>query len=448
MEANRGLNADLDSALAEARTEFAARNPKSAARQTEAAAVMPGGNTRTVIHYPPFPLGIVKGEGARIWDLDGHEYRDFLGEYTAGLYGHSHPAIMKAIRGALDGGIALGGPNLVEAKLAKLVCDRFPSIERVRFTNSGTEGNLFAISAARGHTRRSKVMVMEGGYHGGVFYFSGPTPLNVPFPFVFGRYNDIEATAKTIREHAADLAVVIIEPMMGGGGCISADQAFLAMLREETTKAGAVLIFDEVMTSRLSPGGIQALSGITPDMTTLGKYIGGGLTFGAFGGRADIMDHFDPSRADAWPHAGTFNNNILTMSAGVAGLTDVYPAEVAVSFNARGDQVRERLNALCRDKGLPAQFTGRGSMMSVHFGWTPVRGPQDTKQTPQALRDLFHMDLLTRGIYLARRGMINLSVPMTDGDFDALVAAVDEVLTVRAPVILATFGAAKAAAAE
>lgn len=448
MEANRGLNADLESALAEARAEFAARNPRSAARQTEAAAVMPGGNTRTVIHFPPFPLAIARGEGQRLWDLDGHEYRDFLGEYTAGLYGHSHPAIMKAIRTALEGGIALGGPNLVEAKLAKLVCDRFPSIDRIRFTNSGTEGNLMAISAARAHTKRSKVMVMEGGYHGGVFYFSGPSPLNVPFPFVFGRYNDIDATAKVIRENAADLAVVIVEPMMGGGGCIPADHAFLAMLREEATKAGAVLIFDEVMTSRLSPGGIQVLSGIIPDMTTLGKYIGGGLTFGAFGGRADIMEHFDPLRPDAWPHAGTFNNNILTMSAGVAGLEEVYPPEVATSFNARGDQVRERLNALGRDKGLPVRFTGRGSMMTVHFGWKPVRGPADTKQTPQAMRDLFHMDMLARGIYIARRGMINLSVPMTDGDFDALVAAVDEMLTVRGPLIQAAFGSEKAAAAE
>ena len=446
MEAARGLNADLESALAEARAEYAARNPKSAARQAEAAKVMPGGNTRTVIHFPPYPLTIARGEGARVWDADGHEYRDFLGEFTAGLYGHSHPAIMKAIRTALEGGIALGGPNLVEAKLAALVCDRFPSVEQVRFTNSGTEGNLLAVSAARAYTRRSKVLVMEGGYHGGVFYFSGPTPLNVPFPFVFGRYNDIEHTAKVIREHAADLAVVIVEPMMGGGGCIAADDAFLAMLREEATKAGAVLIFDEVMTSRLSPGGIQLLSGVTPDMTTFGKYIGGGLTFGGFGGNADIMGHFDPLRPDAWPHAGTFNNNILTMSAGVAGLTEVYPAEVATSFNARGDAVRDRLNAVAREKALPVQFTGRGSMMSVHFGWKPVRGPEDTKQTPQAMRDLFHMDLLARGIYLARRGMINLSVPMTDGDFDALVAAIDEVLTVRGAVIRETFGPQRAAA--
>ncbi|MGE0714843.1 MAG: aspartate aminotransferase family protein [Alphaproteobacteria bacterium] len=446
MEGTRGLNTDLDSALSEARAEFTARNPRSAERHVEAAAVMPGGNTRTVIYYPPFPLAIAKGEGQHLWDADGHQYRDFLGEYTAGLYGHSHPAIMKAIRAALEGGIALGGPNIVEAKLARLVCDRFPSIDSIRFTNSGTEGNLLAVSAARAFTKRSKILVMQGGYHGGVFYFSGPTPLNAPFPFVFGRYNDSDATAAVIREHAAELAAVIVEPMMGGGGCIPADFAFLAMLREEATKAGALLIFDEVMTSRLSPGGIQLLSGVTPDMTSLGKYIGGGLTFGAFGGRADIMAHFDPSRADAWPHAGTFNNNILTMSAGVAGLTEVYPAEVAVSLNARGDALRERLNALARTRGMPVQFTGRGSMMNIHAGLAPVRGPDDTKRTPQGLRDLFHMDMLARGIYVARRGMINLSVPLTDADYDVLVAAVDEFLTVRGPVILATMGAEKAAA--
>ena len=190
-------------------------------------------------------------------------------------------------------------------------------------------------------------MVFDGGYHGAVFGFAGGgSPINAPFDYVLAPYNDMAATRALIERHAADLALVILEPMMGGGGCIAAEPAFLAMLREATTKVGALLILDEVMTSRLAPGGLQRCVAIKPDLTTLGKYIGGGMSFGAFGGRGDIMDLFDPRRPDALPHAGTFNNNVLTMTAGLAGLTEVYTPEAARALNARGDALRERLNAL------------------------------------------------------------------------------------------------------
>src|SRR5581483_9912914 len=165
----------------------------------------------------------------------------------------------------------------------------------------------------------------EGGYHGGVFYFRDATsPINAPFRFVRAPYNDIAGARALIERHAGDLAAIIIEPMLGGGGCIPADADFLQALRDAATQTGALLIFDEVMTSRLAPGGLQQVHGILPDLTTLGKYLGGGMSFGAFGGRADIMDRFDPRRADAFQHAGTFNNNKLTMSAGLAALTRIY----------------------------------------------------------------------------------------------------------------------------
>ena len=264
-------NADIDAALTEAKEAYVTRNPKSFSRFVEATAVMPGGNTRTVLHYSPFPIGIARGEGCRLWDLDGAEYIDFLGEYTAGIYGHSHPKIRAAVDGALDAGINFGGSNLIEAKFARAVCDRF-GLERVRFTNSGTEANLLAISVGRIFTRRSKVMVFDGGYHGAVFGFAGGgSPINAPFDYVMAPYNDLAATRALIERHAADLALVILEPMMGGGGCIAAAPEFLNMLREATTKVGALLILDEVMTSRLSPGGLQQVRGIKPDLTTFGK---------------------------------------------------------------------------------------------------------------------------------------------------------------------------------
>ena len=174
-------NADIDAALTEAKEAYITRNQKSFSRFVEATAVMPGGNTRTVLHYAPFPIGIARGEGCRLWDLDGAEYIDFLGEYTAGIYGHSHPKIRAAVDRALDAGINFGGTNLTEAKFARAVCDRF-GLERVRFTNSGTEANLLAISVGRIFTKRPNVMVFDGGYHGAVFGFAGGgSPINAPF---------------------------------------------------------------------------------------------------------------------------------------------------------------------------------------------------------------------------------------------------------------------------
>jgi glutamate-1-semialdehyde 2,1-aminomutase len=430
-------NADIDTALTEAKEAYVARNPKSFARFVEATAVMPGGNTRTVLHYAPFPLGIARGEGCRLRDLDGAEYIDFLGEYTAGIYGHSHPKIRAALDRALDAGINFGGTNLTEARFARAVCDRF-GLERVRFTNSGTEANLLAISVGCIFTRRPKVMVFNGGYHGAVFGFAGGgSPINAPFDYVLAPYNDFAATRALIEQHASDLALVILEPMMGGGGCIAAAPEFLTMLREATTKVGALLILDEVMTSRLAPGGLQQVRGIKPDLTTFGKYIGGGMSFGAFGGRADIMDLFDPRRPDALPHAGTFNNNVLTMSAGLAGLTEVYTPDAARVLNARGDGLRERLNALCRSHDAPMQFTGIGSMFAVHFTRDPVRSPADAAKGDAKLKELFFFDMLAQGIWLARRGMFTLCLPIGDAECDRLAAAVEEFLSSRRSLLAA-----------
>ena len=342
-----GRNITLNDALADAEARYVAANPKSRARHAEAGRSLPGGNTRSVLFYAPFPVTIVRGEGARLFDLDGHAYLDFLGEYTAALYGHSDPVIRAAVEQALKDGIVLGAPNRYEAELAKLMCARFPSLDMVRFCNSGTEANLNALSAARAATGRSHVMVFEGAYHGGMLSFAhGNSPMNIPFPYVFGRYNDLERTLSLIERHAHELAAIVIEPMMGAGGCIAAEPAFLAGLRDAASRYGIVLIFDEVMTSRLAPGGLQAKLGILPDLTTFGKYLGGGMSFGAFGGRAEIMGRFDPSREDALPHSGTYNNNVLTMAAGVAGLSKVFTPAAADALSATGERLKVRLNRI------------------------------------------------------------------------------------------------------
>jgi glutamate-1-semialdehyde 2,1-aminomutase len=443
LQPNLKLNTDLTSAVADAEARFTAANPKSRARAESAKASMPGGNTRTVLHYAPFPVAFKGGEGCRLTDIDGHTYTDFLGEYTAGLYGHSNPKIMAALRNVLDGGVTLGGPNVYEAELARLMCERFPSVELVRFCNSGTEGNLYAMLTARMFTKRSHIMVFNGAYHGGAFYFGQhKPPTNAPFPWVIARYNDIERTLSQIAAHAHELAAIVIEPMMGGGGAIAADVEFLHALRDASTRHGIVLIFDEVMSSRLSSGGLQQKHGITPDMTAFGKYLGGGMSFGAFGGRADIMAHYDPYRTGAAPHAGTFNNNVLSMAAGIVGLRDIYTATVAETFNGAADAFRDRLNVIMQRHGLPMQTLGVGSILAMHFNGGVIKRPEDTwakdkagEQRQSDLLKLLHLDMMERGQYFARRGMMALSLPIGNAEFAAFEAALDEFLNVRGPVL-------------
>ncbi len=414
-----------DTALEEATAGYRAANPASAARHRAAGDAMPGGNTRTILHFDPFPLTLLRGEGCRVESLDGQELIDFLCEYSAGLYGHSNPVIQAAVRQALADGLVLGAPNRFEAGFAEEIVGRFRAIERVRFCNSGSEATLMCLSLARALTGRREIVAFKGAYHGGFLYFpEAPGPLNAPFDVQMADYNDLEGTRAHIRERGAALAAVILEPMMGAGGCIPADQAFLDMLREETAESGALLIFDEVMTSRLSPGGYQALAGVLPDLTALGKYLGGGLTFGAFGGRADLMAAFDPTRPGALPHAGTFNNNVLTMAAGLAGLRQVLTPEAITALNQRGDRLRRRLQDIFDEADLAITLTGCGSMMAVHFlAEAPRNGMAAQRQDPR-LKRLWHLFLLSQGIYASPRGMLTLSLPMGAPEMAALERAV------------------------
>ena len=421
---------DLDSALAGARERYVAQRPVGARMHAEASEVMPGGNTRTVLYHPPFPLRIARGSAQRVVDVDGHEYVDLLGEYTAGLYGHSQQAILDAVRAALDDGISLAGHNVYESQLARALVDRFPAFELVRFTNSGTEANLMAISLARVVTGRPGIAVMRSGYHGGLLYFGGGgSPVNAPYDAVVLDYNDVEGARAAIREHAAKLAAVVVEPVLGSGGVIPATREFLHALREETQAHGVLLILDEVMTSRLSPRGAAPLFDVVPDLLTVGKYLGGGLSFGAFGGRADLMARFDPSQPGALPHAGTFNNNVLSMAAGLAGLTQVLDDDRLDALNARGDRLRAALQSVMAPYGWTA--TGMGSMVGFHPVPGPIDSPADIAGADDRRRELLFLDLLERGWYVAPRGFIALSIEVTDDDVDGFVAAVADALAAR-----------------
>jgi glutamate-1-semialdehyde 2,1-aminomutase len=342
----------------------------------------------------------------------------------------------------LGEGISRGAHTRHEVDLAEAVCGRFPSIERVRFTNSGTEANLMAISAARVFTGRERIVFFRGGYHGAVLTFKdGPAPVNVPYDVLMAEYNDAAGARALLAAHGESLACVVVEPMLGSAGCVPGEPGFLAALREGSREAGTLLIFDEVMTSRIGAGGMQGRLGITPDLTTLGKYIGGGSSFGAFGGRADVMALFDPVRPGSLQHAGTFNNNVVSMAAGYAGLTRVYTPEVAERHTARGNALREELNRGFAAAGAPFQATGVGSLIAVHACAMPPRRAADLAGSDPRLIELLFLGLLRRGYYIAPRGYMALSVALTEDQLAGFVTAVGDFARERAWMGLSERGA-------
>jgi len=404
------VDSQLDARLAAARTRYAEQRPVSAAMHARARMVMPGGNTRSVLHFEPFPFRVASAEGALIVDVDGHRYVDFLGNYTAGLLGHSPAPVRRALVERLAQGWTIGATHPDEIRLAELICARFPSIEQVRFTNSGTEANLMAIATAVHVTGRPGVVVFEHGYHGGVLSFrDGHAPLNVPHRWIVLPYDDSAAVDACLAACRDDVACILVEPIQGSAGCIVPGDGYLARLRAQADAHGVLLIFDEVMTSRLHPGGAQALFGVTPDLTTLGKYLAGGMSFGAFGGSAPLMASFDPQQGGRLTQAGTFNNNVLSMAAGVATLTEVLTDDVLIATNARGDRLRARLQDTFTAARVPLRTSGLGSMFGIH-------GPDDWLE-------LFFLAMLEEGHYLARRGFIALSIEITDAHVDAFCAS-------------------------
>ncbi|KAK0724899.1 pyridoxal phosphate-dependent transferase [Lasiosphaeris hirsuta] len=425
-------------ALLAAEARFIANNPLSQKQHTLAASSLPGGNTRSLLHTSPFPLTMNRGQGTHLWDEDGHKYLDLAGDLSAGLLGHTpHPAVRRALLTALDSvGLNLGATSVQEERHAALLCTRF-RLDRVRMSNSGTEANLHALAGARAFTGRRRVVVFTGGYHGGVLSFpsargvQGNTVDARDFVVVPG-YNDLEGARRVVERVAAegDLAAVLVEAVQGAGGVIPGTEGFLRGLRDAARAVGAVFILDEVMTSRLAPSGLGFELGLDPDLVTLGKYLGGGLTFGAFGGRAEIMAVYDPRLAGSLAHSGTFNNNTLAMHTGYAALSEVYTPEVSVAFNAEGDALRERLVVVAR--GTRLSFTGRGSLIGLHFtedGTEEITSGEQIRGKERGdLRDLFWFEMLEAGFWITRRGFIALMLGTLGEELDGFVQAVSSFL--------------------
>jgi glutamate-1-semialdehyde 2,1-aminomutase len=440
--------------------DFRACSPRSAALHAAARRVMPGGDTRTVAFHAPYPLAVAEGSGCRIQDADGRTYIDLLNNYTSLIHGHGHPGIVAAVMAHVPRGTAFPAPNESQTRLAEIITERVASVDLVRFTNSGTEGVMNAIRAARAFTGRDVIVKVEGGYHGTyddvevsvhpALNDPGIGPADAPQPVIGTRgvprntvenvlvtpLNDVPAIERIMRERDGEIAAVILEPVMGSAGMLPADRSYLEALRKLTTEYGALLIFDEVMSFRLEPGGVQEHYGVRPDLTTFAKIIGGGFPVGGFGGRASVMEQFDPLRPAPLWQSGTFNGNLITMAAGVAAMEAYPPSEVA-RINALGDRLRAGLREECADAGITATVTGYGSFVGLHLGASEVRTYRDAAATDKALARLLHLALLLEGIYVAPRLMMCTSTPMTDEIIDEVVAGFRRALTAIRPALVA-----------
>ena len=423
--------------------------PKSKARWQEAAEYLPGGDSRNSIFWDPYPIFVTSASGCHVVDADGVDRLDFINTMTTMILGHAPPPVMGAVKEQLDRGVAYNAPNEHQIRLAKLLCDRVPSFDLVRFTNSGTEATLNTIRAARAFTGKNKFAKVEGGYHGTHDAVTVSVRVDVKKAgeaqqpkavaasegladgildqVVVIPFNDTANARRILEDNKHQLAAVIVEPVMGSVGMIPGTAEFLTMLREFTEENGIVLIFDEVISFRVAPGGSQQYYGITPDMTSLGKIIGGGFAVGAFGGRQEIMELYDPTKGPKVSHAGTFNANPVTMVAGAVTLENLTP-DVYRDLAELTELLRQGIRRVCSDLEVPVLVTGLGSLFGIHFTGQPIVNYRDIAAEDAALRGQVFLGLMNEGILMASNLVGGLSTALGEEEVNTFVEALKSVL--------------------
>jgi glutamate-1-semialdehyde 2,1-aminomutase len=386
--------------------DYRQRTPMSAQIQRRAEHVMPGGDTRTSVFHQPYPLTITCGNGAFIWDADGNRYIDLLGNYTSLVHGHAYPPIVEAIVRAARSSTAWAARSHAQVQLAELLCERIESVKQVRFCNSGSEAGMLAAKLARHVTGRKLLLVARQGYHGsfddlesGLVKANGERTL-------FADFGNSDQFERILRERGDQIAAVFVEPVLGAGGIIQPPADFLSRIVYAAHRAGALLVLDEVITLRLSPGGAQELFALSPDLTMMGKIIGGGLPVGAVGGSNELMAGFDPLKSGSLHHSGTFNGNPLTCAAGVASMTELTAPRITI-MEAQARRLAAELEREARRLELRMSLRQAGSLMNVAFV------DESPEQTARLYRD-FHLACLNHGVFIAPRGLLALSTAIND----------------------------------
>lgn len=434
--------------IEEITTRYLTKHPKSKDHFVEARKYVPGGVTRITTFFLPYPMYMDRGEGAYLFDCDGNRYIDFLGNYTALVHGHAHPAITNAIARQITRGTIYGAASPLQYEHASLIQTRVPGIELLNFTSSGTEATMMAMRLARAFTGRNIILKVDGGYHGsndyGLVNLNGAEkaalpgiPSGVVDSMEVVPFNDLEAVEENIERHRDKIAAVMLEPLLGNGGGVLPRPGYLQALRDLTEKYGILLIFDEIVTLRLAVGGYQGLSGVTPDLTTMGKIIGGGMGIGAFGGKRTFMERFDPANPKLLYHTGTFYAQEISMAAGMASLNALDQPAID-RINLLGEKLRDGFTAAFARHGIKGQALGIGSLIMVHWTQEKITNVDDAHRALKLageLPRLLHLEMVNQGIYAAPRGMFCISTPMTTADVDEAIRAFDATLGILKPYI-------------
>lgn len=390
------------------------RTPASAAEYRRAGGVLAGGNSRQSVFWRPYPLTLERADGCHVWDLDGNGYIDLLNNYTALVHGHNYPPVVAAVEQQIRDGSCWAAACAEQVDLAEQIVERIPSVEQLRFVNSGTEAANLALTVARTITGRDAVLMARHGYHGSLVEFeSGHT--NRPFAMTrLAEFNNTADFQQVLSEHGSEIAAVFLEPVLGAGGIIPGDQEFFAGVFEATRAAGALFVMDEVLTFRLATGGLQKAFGLEPDMTMLGKFIGGGYPVGAVGGSREIMKVFDPDTGTIF-HGGTFNGNPITMAAGAVSLAELTDERIA-RMDVLAQRLRTGLLSAAATAGLPLTINCVGSIMNLHF--TEDEAAPAAHRSAAEMLAPFHLAALNRGVFIAPRGLIALSSVMSEALID------------------------------
>ncbi|MGQ9507203.1 MAG: aspartate aminotransferase family protein [Candidatus Bathycorpusculaceae bacterium] len=420
--------------------DYVSKTPKSKTLYERAKRVLPSGVSYAIRYFEPYPFYVAKAKGSKLYDVDGNSYIDFWLGHTALILGHSPPTVVKAVKKQIENGTHYGTSHELEIALAEQVTKMIPSAKMVRFTNSGTEANMYAIRLARAYTGRSKIAKFEGGWHGGydALHVAVKPPLDVQESAGLTRgalqdtivlpYNNLQGVGEKLKNE--EVAAILIEPVLGVGGSVFAEKEFLKGLRELCDEKGTLLIVDEVITGfRLAPGGVEQYFGVKPDITVLGKILGGGFPIGAFCGPTEIMERVDTLRYQRPQysfHGGTFTANPITMTAGLATLKILEDGTLINRLNKLGDKIREQLKEAFEAKSIDVQVAGTGSIFNVHFTKEELKDVNAVFRADRKKLAEYHLKLIANGVFFLPTHNGTLSTAHTKTDIEKLFSETEK----------------------